>query len=79
MKVIITGGAGFLGQQLAAALLKNNQGLKFSQLVLADIQCPTSPIEDSRVSCVALDLTQPEAADKLIDAQTDVVFTSLRL
>ncbi|MEQ5128299.1 D-erythronate dehydrogenase [Providencia alcalifaciens] len=74
MKVIITGGAGFLGQQLAAALFKNNQGLKFNQLVLADIQCPTSPIEDSRVSCVALDLTQPEAADKLIDAQTDVVF-----
>ncbi|HBO22375.1 MAG TPA: hypothetical protein DD649_05730 [Providencia sp.] len=74
MKVIITGGAGFLGQQLATALLKNRQGLNFKQLILADIQCPTSPIEDSRVSCVALDLTQQGAADTLIDAQTDVIF-----
>ncbi|ELX8379748.1 D-erythronate dehydrogenase [Providencia vermicola] len=74
MKVIITGGAGFLGQQLAAALLKNSQGFQFDQLVLADIQCPTSPIEDARVSCVATDLTQAGAADQLIDAQTDVVY-----
>ncbi len=74
MKVIITGGAGFLGQQLATALLKNSQGFKFDQLVLADIQCPQSPIDDARVSCVALDLTEEGAADKLIDAQTDVVF-----
>ncbi|MEY1274159.1 D-erythronate dehydrogenase [Proteus mirabilis] len=74
MKIIITGGAGFLGQQLAAALLKNSQGLKFEQLVLADIQRPTSPIEDARVSCIELDLTQPQAAEKLIDANTDVVF-----
>lgn len=74
MKVIITGGAGFLGQQLAAALLKNSQGFQFDQLVLADIQCPTSPIEDARVSCVATDLTQAGAAEQLIDAQTDVVY-----
>ncbi|KAA1185408.1 hypothetical protein F0L16_14700 [Photorhabdus heterorhabditis] len=32
MKVIITGAAGFLGQQLASALLKNNQNLNFDQV-----------------------------------------------
>lgn len=74
MKVIITGGAGFLGQQLATALLKNSQGFQFDQLVLADIQCPISPIDDVRVSCVVADLTQPGAADKLLDTQTDIVY-----
>ncbi|MCW7546531.1 SDR family oxidoreductase [Photorhabdus sp. APURE] len=74
MKVIITGGAGFLGQQLASALLNNNQTVYFDQLVLTDIHCPVSPVNDPRVQCLALDLTQSGAAEKLIDENSTVLF-----
>ncbi|CAM3756108.1 D-erythronate dehydrogenase [Xenorhabdus thuongxuanensis] len=74
MKIIITGGAGFLGQQLAFALLKNKLDFNFEQLVLTDIQCPVSPINDSRVQCLALDLTQANSVEKLIDAECDILF-----
>ncbi|PHM73358.1 D-erythronate dehydrogenase [Xenorhabdus kozodoii] len=74
MKIIITGGAGFLGQQLAFTLLQNRLAFNFDQLVLTDIQCPVSPINDPRVQCLALDLTQENSAEKLIDAESDILF-----
>ncbi|MBS9438172.1 SDR family oxidoreductase [Photorhabdus noenieputensis] len=74
MKIIITGGAGFLGQQLASALLNNHQTLNFDQLILTDIQCPVSPVSDPRVQCLALDLTQSGAEEKLIDENSTVLF-----
>ncbi|VXD07319.1 D-erythronate dehydrogenase [Enterobacterales bacterium 8AC] len=73
MKVIITGGAGFLGQRLATALLRENV-LPFSELILADIQRPNAPVDDPRVRCLALDLTQPGAASQLIDKHCSVLF-----
>ncbi|MBD2784419.1 SDR family oxidoreductase [Xenorhabdus sp. DI] len=74
MKIIITGAAGFLGRQLTLALLKNNYGFNFKQLVLVDIMCPIPPVDDPRVQCLALDLAQVDAAEKLIDAESDILF-----
>ncbi|MDC9589384.1 SDR family oxidoreductase [Xenorhabdus sp. XENO-10] len=74
MKIIITGGAGFLGQQLAFALLKNKSAFNFEQLVLTDIQCPIAPVNDPRVQCLALDLAQASSVEKLIDAESDILF-----
>ncbi|CAI0979768.1 D-erythronate dehydrogenase [Serratia quinivorans] len=74
MKIIITGGAGFLGQRLAKMLLQNNSPLTVSQLVLADIHLPQAPGSDPRVRCIALDLTDPQAASQLIDSSSDVLF-----
>ena len=49
MQIIITGGAGFLGQRLAKALL--NSSLVFEELLLVDLILPTNPGNDGRVRC----------------------------
>ena len=70
MNVVITGGAGFLGQRLAQALLKNSE---VQALVLADIVAPPGP-KDRRVKLVQTDLTNPQAAKNLITSETTVVY-----
>lgn len=64
MKVIITGGGGFLGQALARELAKrgelaNKEGIQetISDLVLLDVCSPPEPIEGSRY--VQADLSSP--------------------
>ncbi len=72
MQVIITGGAGFLGQRLATALLTSS--IDFSELVLVDVVMPKQPGPDARVVCQQADLTEAGAVQKLITAQTGIVF-----
>ena len=72
MQIIITGGAGFLGQRLAKALLKSE--LVFEELLLADIILPSNPSKDERVKCQQVDLSQDHAAKNLVTSKTGIVF-----
>ncbi|MFC5410355.1 D-erythronate dehydrogenase [Larkinella bovis] len=72
MQILITGGAGFLGQRLAQALLSSD--LAFDELLLVDRIQPSLPGNDSRVRCQPIDLTETGAAKRIISEKTGIVF-----
>ncbi len=72
MQIIITGGAGFLGQRLAKAILDSS--LSFDELLLVDIVMPPHPENDSRVNCLLMDLSEEGAALSIISKKTSIVF-----
>lgn len=80
MKVLITGGAGFLGQRLArkllaAGALKNASGQdeKIDRLVLLDV-VPATAINDPRVEVLTGDVLDPELLKRAIDVETGSIF-----
>ncbi|AFF24838.1 D-erythronate dehydrogenase [Pasteurella multocida] len=73
MKIIITGGQGFLGQRLAKTLLSHPH-VQVDELILIDVIKPIAPNHDPRVRCIEMDLRQPEGLDEIIDQQTDAIF-----
>lgn len=73
MKIVITGGQGFLGQRLAKTLLSNPQ-LMIKELILIDVVKPQAPNHDPRVRCYEMDLRQPVGLEKIINRQTDAIF-----
>lgn len=72
MQIIITGGAGFLGQELVKQLLKSN--LAFSEILLADIVLPKNPTNDNRIISSQIDISDQKSADQLISKSTIIVF-----
>ena len=79
MKVLITGGGGFIGYRLAQALLKrgtlaDGQGKQeaISQITLLDIAFPMQP--DPRLKCVIGNLTDKALLAEIIGNDTGSVF-----
>jgi D-erythronate 2-dehydrogenase len=79
MRVVITGGAGFLGSRLARAILERGQltdagGIQreLRKLVLIDVASAT--LSDPRVEIVAGDLADPALIERALTPDTDSVF-----
>ena len=80
MKVVITGGGGFIGSKLAKALLARGMlagtdgtQQKIARLVLADQAFPDSP-KDARLEMLAGDIADPGFAARAIAPDTDSIF-----
>ena len=80
MKVVITGGAGFLGQRLARKLLERgtlsgagNAPERIDRLVLLDV-IAASHFDDPRVEVIAGDIADPAILARAVDRQTSSVF-----
>ncbi|KAG9254321.1 uncharacterized protein F5Z01DRAFT_102393 [Emericellopsis atlantica] len=69
--ILITGAGGFLGQDLAVALLKADPSL---DLTLTDIHEPSKPPSSSTVTSLALNLTDASAVAKLLEPSYDAVY-----
>ena len=70
MKIVITGGGGFLGRRLAGALLADP---KVGKLVLADVAPIQQFSSDKRIDLRATDLADPRGAEAIVEG-ADVIF-----
>jgi nucleoside-diphosphate-sugar epimerase len=80
MKVLITGGAGFLGRRLAAKLLErgtlkgtDNENRAIEQIVLVDI-ARSAPLPDKRVRQIVGDISEPDFLASVINSSIESIF-----
>jgi len=76
MKIVITGGGGFIGFKLAKALLPRGPlaSYKFARLTLVDQAFPAGLPEDPRLATLAGDISDPKFAARAIAPDTGSVF-----
>ena len=79
MKVLITGGGGFLGYRLAQAIAargsltgRDDKAQKVTAITLLDMAFPANA--DARFECVTGDLSAPGVIDRALGRDTDAVF-----
>ena len=80
MRIVITGGAGFLGRRLALRLLErgtltdaNGRPREIAQIVLLDVVPATLPA-DPRLTTIAGDLADAAVVERAVTRDTDTVF-----
>ncbi len=76
MKIVITGGGGFIGSKLAEALLARGMlaAERIARLTLVDQAFPTDLPEDPRLATLAGDISDPKFAARAIAPDTDSIF-----
>jgi D-erythronate 2-dehydrogenase len=81
MRVVVTGGAGFLGRKLAEALARHGRlsgadgrEREISEIVLFDRAGPETPLADPRIRILAGDVSAPEDVARAITPGTGSVF-----
>lgn len=76
MKVLVIGAAGMVGRKLVAALLAARQvgGRAISDLALADVVAPVAPAADIPITTMAVDLSEPDVAARLVADRPDLIF-----
>ena len=76
MKVLITGGGGFLGQKLGHALARANNlnGQAITSLVLADLHQPSEIPASFKIERISADLSDRPTVTALFVTNPDVVF-----
>ncbi|KAL2823387.1 Metalloenzyme, LuxS/M16 peptidase-like protein [Aspergillus cavernicola] len=69
MSIIITGASGYVGQELAAALLASSPDVTVTLTDVVTPEVPASATQHaSRVKCIESDLTVPKVVDELFNA-----------